>query len=181
MLRFSSNDPNQRYYLNGMWKCGPSVLILCQWFQSQFSSNEKLHFTQGCCIPRDFELKRVILIFLPSIVLQTDSLVSMILRFVLIVLLSLFKQSLVLQTVGPTQQYDYRCSGQEQFIASPTFCRTMDTLVETSVSWVLLSVLLLICASQEHCIVSFPSGNAIDTLVKTSASLVDLKCSIFSY
>ena len=121
------------------------------------------------------------MIFLPAIVLQTDSLVSMILRFVLIVLLSLFKRSLVLQTVGPTQQCDYRYSGQEQFIESPTFCRTMDTLVETSVSLVLLSVLLLICAIQEHCIVSFPSGNAIDTLVKTSASLVDLKCSIFSY
>ena len=35
------------YYLNGMWTCGPSVLILFQWFQSQFSSKEKLHFTQG--------------------------------------------------------------------------------------------------------------------------------------
>ena len=30
MLRFSCNDPNQRYYLNGMWTCGPSVLILFQ-------------------------------------------------------------------------------------------------------------------------------------------------------
>ena len=28
MLMFSCNDPNQRYYLNGMWKYGPSVLIL---------------------------------------------------------------------------------------------------------------------------------------------------------
>ena len=57
MLRFSCNDPKQRYYLNGIWTCGPSVLILFQWLHSQFSFNEKLHFTQGCCLPRDFELR----------------------------------------------------------------------------------------------------------------------------
>ena len=28
MLRFSCNDSNQWYYLNGMWTCGPSVLSL---------------------------------------------------------------------------------------------------------------------------------------------------------
>ena len=27
MLRFSCNDPNQRYYLNGMWTCGSSELL----------------------------------------------------------------------------------------------------------------------------------------------------------
>ena len=60
MLRFSSNDPNQRCYLNGMWTCGPSVLILFQRFQGQFSFNEKLHFTQCCCLTRDFELKKLL-------------------------------------------------------------------------------------------------------------------------
>ena len=30
VLRFSCNDPNQRYYLNGMLTCGPIVLILFQ-------------------------------------------------------------------------------------------------------------------------------------------------------
>ena len=60
MLRFSSNDPNQRCYLNGMWTCGPSVLILFQRFQGQFSFNEKLHFTQCCCLARDFELKKLL-------------------------------------------------------------------------------------------------------------------------
>ena len=30
MLRFSCNDPNQWYYLNGMRTCGPSVMILFQ-------------------------------------------------------------------------------------------------------------------------------------------------------
>ena len=30
MLRFSCNDPNQRHYLNGMWMCGPTALILFQ-------------------------------------------------------------------------------------------------------------------------------------------------------
>ena len=56
-VKVSYNDPKQRYYLNGMRTCGPSVMILFQWFQSQFSANEKLHFTQGYCLPRDFELK----------------------------------------------------------------------------------------------------------------------------
>ena len=28
MLSFSPNDPNQGYYLNGMWTCGPPVMIL---------------------------------------------------------------------------------------------------------------------------------------------------------
>ena len=35
MLRFTCNDPKQPYYLNGIWTCGPSVLMLFQWFQSQ--------------------------------------------------------------------------------------------------------------------------------------------------
>ena len=45
MSSFSRNDPNQRYYLNGMWTCGPPVIIV-----NFLSSNEKirLHFTQGC-------------------------------------------------------------------------------------------------------------------------------------
>ena len=46
----------------------------------------------------------------------------------------LFYRFLVLQTVGPTQQQNYRYTGQDQYIASPTFCRTIDTLVKTSVS-----------------------------------------------
>ena len=46
---------------------------------------------------------------------------------------SLFQWFLVLQTVGPTQQYDYRYGGQDQRIVSPTICRTINTLVETSV------------------------------------------------
>ena len=28
MLRFSRNEPNQRYYLNGMWTCGPPAMIV---------------------------------------------------------------------------------------------------------------------------------------------------------
>ena len=32
MLRFSCNDPNKCYYLNGMWTCTPSVWILFQRF-----------------------------------------------------------------------------------------------------------------------------------------------------
>ena len=30
VLRLSCNDPNQRYYLNGILTCGPIVLILFQ-------------------------------------------------------------------------------------------------------------------------------------------------------
>ena len=37
MLRFGWNDPNQRYYLNGMWTCTPSVIIV-----NFISSNEKV-------------------------------------------------------------------------------------------------------------------------------------------
>ena len=45
MLSFSRNDQNQQYYLNGMWACGPPVMML-----NFLSSNEKVrfHFTQGC-------------------------------------------------------------------------------------------------------------------------------------
>ena len=44
-LSYSRNDPNKRYYFNGMWTCGLPVMIL-----NFLSSNEKvrLHFTQGC-------------------------------------------------------------------------------------------------------------------------------------
>ena len=41
MLRFSRNDPNQRYYLNGMWTCGPPVMIVIF-----LSSNENV--AQSC-------------------------------------------------------------------------------------------------------------------------------------
>ena len=41
---------------------------------------------------------------------------------------SLLQRLLVLQTVGPTQQYNYRYGGQEQSAVSP---RTIDTLVNT--------------------------------------------------
>ena len=60
MLRFSSNDPKQWYYLNRMWTCGPSVMILLQWFQSQFSSNEELHVTQECLSPKGLRIKMLI-------------------------------------------------------------------------------------------------------------------------
>ena len=46
---------------------------------------------------------------------------------------SLFYRFSVLQTIGPTWKYDYRYGGQEQCIVSPTFCRTIDVLVEISV------------------------------------------------
>ena len=61
-FRFSNNDPNQQYYLNGICTCGPSVLILFQLFQSQFSSNEKLYFAKGCCVPKGFKLKYYIIV-----------------------------------------------------------------------------------------------------------------------
>ena len=35
MLRFSCIDRNQRYYLNGVWTCGPPVMIVV----SQGTSN----------------------------------------------------------------------------------------------------------------------------------------------
>ena len=50
MLKFSCNDLNQRYYLNEMWMWGAFSLILYQLFYRQFSSNENLHFIQGCCL-----------------------------------------------------------------------------------------------------------------------------------
>ena len=46
----------------------------------------------------------------------------------------LFQWFLVLQSVGLTQQQDYRYSGQDQCIVIPAFCRTIHTLVETIVS-----------------------------------------------
>ena len=66
--------------------------------------------------------------------------VSIILRFVSKVLLSLFQRSLVLQIVGPTQQQDYRYGGQDQCIVSPTVGSVIHTPVETSVLLVLLYV-----------------------------------------
>ena len=51
---------------------------------------------------------------------------------------SLFQVFLVLQTVGPTQQYDYQYSGQEQCRVSPTLCWTINTLVKSSVLLILL-------------------------------------------
>ena len=43
MLSFIHNDPNQRYYLNGMWTCGPPVMIV-----NFLSSNEKVAvYSQG--------------------------------------------------------------------------------------------------------------------------------------
>ena len=64
-------------------------------------------------------------------------------------------------------------------IISPIFCRTIDILVETSVSLVLLSVLLLMCRTRTLC-VDPTFSSAIDTVGTTSASLVDLKCGGFS-
>ena len=71
-------------------------------------------------------------------------------------------------------------------MVSPTFCRTIDKLVETSLSLVLPSVLLLIHHSRiviviliHHCAVIPTFCSAIDTLVATSAQLVDQKFLIF--
>ena len=48
-VTFQSQWPKPRYYLNEMWTCGPPVMIVILLMK-------KLHFTQGCWLPRDFEL-----------------------------------------------------------------------------------------------------------------------------
>ena len=50
ILRFSCNDPKQRYYLNGTWTCGLSVLILFQ----------KVALCTGLLSPRGFRIKILI-------------------------------------------------------------------------------------------------------------------------
>ena len=88
----------------------------------------------------------VISVSLRTIVLQTDSPTKRIDNPMFRVgsptkpVLAVF---LVPQTVGPTHQQDYRYVGQDQHIVSPTFCRTIDALVKTSVTLVLLSVGIL--------------------------------------
>ena len=51
MLSFSRNDPNQRYYLNGMWTCGPPVMIV-----NFLCSNEKVALYTVLLTPSDFKL-----------------------------------------------------------------------------------------------------------------------------
>ena len=46
---------------------------------------------------------------------------------------------------------DYQYTSRDQCVVSPTFCRNIDTLVETVVSLVLLSILLLIEHSRALC------------------------------
>lgn len=79
---------------------------------------------------------------------------------------------------------DYRYCSQDQYIISPTFCRTIDTLVKISVSLVLFFVgllsqsravchfLLFVKLLIHLCIVSPSFFRTIDTLVITSVSLV---------
>ena len=45
-LSFSRNDPNQQYYLNGMWTFGPPVMIV-----NFLSSNEKIALYTGLLTP----------------------------------------------------------------------------------------------------------------------------------
>ena len=52
MLSFSRNDPNQRYYLNGMWTCGPPVMIV-----NFLSSNEKAALYTGLLTPKGLRIK----------------------------------------------------------------------------------------------------------------------------
>ena len=52
MLRFSRNDPNQRYYLNGMWACGPPVKIV-----NFLSSNEKVALYTGLLTLKGLRIK----------------------------------------------------------------------------------------------------------------------------
>ena len=51
MLSFIHNDPNQRYYLNGMWTCGPPVMIV-----NFLSSNEKAALYTGLLTPKGFRI-----------------------------------------------------------------------------------------------------------------------------
>ena len=133
--------------------------------------------------------KECVSIFLRTIVLETCSSTECVNSPICRVesSTSLFQRFLVLQTVGPTQQQDCRYGGQDQFIASPTVCRTIDTLVETSVSLFLLNVGLSTrwsrpvyrksyflqdqrYTSRDQFIVSPTFCRNIDTLVKTSVS-----------
>ena len=52
MLSFSRNDPNQRYYLNGMWTCGPPVMIV-----NFLSSNEKVALLTGLLTRKGLRIK----------------------------------------------------------------------------------------------------------------------------
>ena len=47
------------------------------------------------------------------------------------------ERDLVILTVGPTHQQDYRYTGQGQCVDIATFCRTIDSLFFTSTSIVL--------------------------------------------
>ena len=60
-LKFSYNGPTQQYYLDRMWTCGPSVLIVFQWFQIQFSSNKKLLYA-GLLSPKGLRIKILIVV-----------------------------------------------------------------------------------------------------------------------
>ena len=50
-VRFSHNDLNQRYCLNGMWTCGPPVTIVNFLF-----SNEKVALCTGLLTPKGLKL-----------------------------------------------------------------------------------------------------------------------------
>ena len=52
MLTFIPNDPNQRYYLNGMWTHGPPVMIV-----NFLSSNEKVALYIGLLAAEGLRIK----------------------------------------------------------------------------------------------------------------------------
>ena len=52
MLGFIHNDPNQQYYLNGMWTCGPPVMIV-----NFLSSNEKVALYTGLLTTKGLRIK----------------------------------------------------------------------------------------------------------------------------
>ena len=89
------------------------------------------------------------------------------LRFVSIVLLSLFQRSVILHSVGPTR---YR--GQEQCVISPIFCRKIDTPVKTSLLLALLFIGPSIHQSRSVCHQFYFFYMAINMLVKAIMSLV---------
>ena len=49
---FSHNDPNQRYYLNGMWACRPPDMIV-----NFLSSDEKAALYTGLLTPKGLRIK----------------------------------------------------------------------------------------------------------------------------
>ena len=51
MLSFSGKDPNQRY-LNGMWTCGPPVMIV-----NFLSSDGKVALDTGLLTPKGLRIK----------------------------------------------------------------------------------------------------------------------------